>query len=602
MTNKLLKKGAIPFFVTITPIVSVLLLTTFAKSLSGYNCAFALIISVLVAWPIWSRLCETRLYERRLWTDGLLTKESWIRKFLRKGTLVKVYLAILSFVFALLLLSLVSLLEAIHYYILLIDAVLLVFAHRWITSRLQSHVKGKNIGLASRNFLYYGNIVLLTIILASVDYSTYVELSKETFNNIFNAELAKYNCKVIGGITAIFSSIELKTNSWFVSYINEINNSNFRFLMWFIFLMKSGMVIWLFNHFVLGSQLLIDKAILKSKRRESIGSKTFSITMIVLAIPYFILTLAPQPTKDGPTINQQIAKPIDICQSEDVGIKINNLNNEIKEHRDDSQKLIMQQLEATSNLATIELSKNIDIYLDWYYSLSGEYIRLGNGLYKLIINDKVQLATDEKINKMIRTPILDAYSSSITTINNTIIKPFDKLINAEFKSADADVLNCIGNNTIGLTRDQKAVAGSATSGLVAARVIAVKSSTGIAKKIAATTVGKLLLKTTAKKGVSVVAGAGTGALAGLVCGPAAPVCSSVGAVIGGLAVWVAVDTTVIKIDEQLNRDEMKQSLEKDLRITIDNSIKKIQQQLFLELDRVIVRERFSPINNQLITQ
>jgi hypothetical protein len=147
-----------------------------------------------------------------------------------------------------------------------------------------------------------------------------------------------------------------------------------------------------------------------------------------------------------------------------------------------------------------------------------------------------------------------------------------------------------------------AAAGSATSGLVAARAIAVKSSTGIAKKVAATTVGKLLLKTTAKKGVSVAAGASTGALAGLVCGLAAPVCSSVGAVVGGVTAWVLVDTSVIKIDEYFNRGEMKQSLEDDLRNTIDNSIKNIKEQLLLELDRVIIKERISPINNQLITQ
>ncbi|MEO1945713.1 MAG: hypothetical protein ABGY11_15545 [Candidatus Thioglobus sp.] len=586
----------------ITSAVSVLLLTTFAKSLSGYNCSLAFIISALVAWPIWSRLCESRLYARRLWTDGLLTKESWIRKFLRKGTLVKIYLAILSLIFALLLLSLVSLLKEIHYYILLIDVVLLVFAQRWITSRLSSHVKDKNIGLASRNFLYYGNIVILSIILASVDYSTYVESSKESFNNIFNTELTKYNCEVVGGISAFFSSIELKTNSWFFSYISEFNNSNFRFLMWLIFLMKSGMVIWLFNHFVLGSQLLIDKAILKPKRKESIGSKSFSITMIVLAMPYFILTLAPQPIKDDPTISQQIGRPIDICQSEGVGIESENLNNVIQQHRNDSQKKIIQHLEKTSNQAKIELSKNIDIYLDWYYSLPGEYQRLGNSLYKLMINDKEQLATDEEINKIISKPILDAYSSSITKINSIIIIPFTKLINTEFKSTDADVMRCIGNNTPGLTRDHVAAAGSATSGLVAARAIAVKSSTGIAKKVAATTVGKLLLKTTAKKGVSVAAGASTGALAGLVCGLAAPVCSSVGAVVGGVTAWVLVDTSVIKIDEYFNRGEMKQSLEDDLRNTIDNSIKNIKEQLLLELDRVIIKERISPINNQLITQ
>ena len=88
----------------------------------------------------------------------------------------------------------------------------------------------------------------------------------------------------------------------------------------------------------------------------------------------------------------------------------------------------------------------------------------------------------------------------------------------------------------------------------------------------------------------------------MVCGPAAPVCSSVGAIIGGVTVWLSVDTAVIKIDESLNRDDEKQRLEKLLLDAIDASINDIERGLLLEVDQVIYKTRFSPIRNQPIAQ
>ena len=598
--NKLESKRQLAVFL-ISSVLSVLLLTIFSKSLYQYNSILIFVISALVAWPIWSRLCESKLYTRRLWLDGLLTEKSKARETLRKGTLVKIYLLVLAFIFALLLLSLVSLLKDAHYFILLADVILIVIAQFWLTKRLTDHIKDKSVNLVSRHSIYYGNVIFLSIILATIDYNTYIEFSEEGILNIFQSISSQYSSDFVGYIPAFFGSIELKANHFFSVYIQEVEGSNIRFIMWFIYLIKSGSMIWLFTNFVLGSQLLIEKTILKPRHKASIGSRFFSATMIVLAIPYFIIILAPQ-NQESIVIPRSIDKPINVCQSDTVNADIDNLDNKIKEHRNIAQKEISQFLQTAAKESKKELSENIDKYLDWYYSVSGEYQRLGTALASLAA-DKVQSAVDKNIKEIISNPLEEKYSNSIDNINNIIIKPFARLIENEFQNSSTGVIDCIGSNTPGLmARDSAAAVGSVTSGLVAARTIAVRSSAGIAKRVAATSVGKLLFKTSVKKAVSTGAGAGAGALAGLVCGPAAPVCSSVGAIIGGVTVWLSVDTAVIKIDESLNRDDEKQRLEKLLLDAIDASINDIERGLLLEVDQVIYKTRFSPIRNQPIAQ
>lgn len=78
--------------------------------------------------------------------------------------------------------------------------------------------------------------------------------------------------------------------------------------------------------------------------------------------------------------------------------------------------------------------------------------------------------------------------------------------------------------------------------------------------------GKLLAKSVAKAGIkggTKLAGAAAGAGLGLSCGPFAPICSSVGALVG----WVGVDYAVTKGDEVLHREEFEREIIEALRET-----------------------------------
>jgi len=604
------KKEVLAYLITL--VIAVILLAYFSIFLSGLERSLVFIVTALVAWPIWHSLCESRLYAKRLWVDGLFTKESWIREFLWKGTLVKIYLAVLSFVFSLLLLSLASLLKPEYFYILIGDVVLLVFVQQWIKSKLSSHANDKSMGLITRKMLYYGNIVVLSIIFASIDYITYIEFSNNGIDEIFKEKVAQYNYDKVGWIAAFFSTIELKLNSFFFTHVvGEIKDTGHRFLLWFVFLIKSGMIIWFFNYFILGLQLLIEKAVIQPNRKENIGSKSFSITLIVLTILYLVAVFATQPNKENIDTNQQeiatsqkeINTPNDKCQSESVVKESKNLNDSIKKERNETRYKITKYLDETASQAKLKLPENIDKYLDWHYSIRGEYTRLGMAVM-VEAGQSVQQAAEQKISSIISQSISEVFDESIDNATNNFIKPFEEKLRNKYNNASPDVKDCPPETPPGLTKAQAGLTIAKGVGVVGARYAVKQSAVVVIRNTATKSISKILLKTatkaTVKTGASIASGAGTGALAGAICGPFAPACALVGGTVGAVTVWFGIDKIYIEGDEYFHREEMKQDLELEWGSYIDKTNEVLKQGLFHGVDVIIMK--FSPINNEVITQ
>jgi len=185
---------------------------------------------------------------------------------------------------------------------------------------------------------------------------------------------------------------------------------------------------------------------------------------------------------------------------------------------------------------------NVDTFLDYHYSIIGEYSELGamamGNLEKMITDrllgdefaqrvDKASLSIDNqyKINLKQHLSIIDKYATDGVDrdINN---KALDRLKS----DIDANMLQ---------QEIKLGVVGSAIAIKITAIILAKTTAKGAVKASA-----KLASKSAAVS---------TGALAGLGCGPLAWLCSPIAAG----ALWVATDGVVVSGDEYLNRDEFK---------------------------------------------
>lgn len=207
-------------------------------------------------------------------------------------------------------------------------------------------------------------------------------------------------------------------------------------------------------------------------------------------------------------------------------------------------------------------------YADFHYSLRGEYIEL---------SAFATGALGEQLNARLLDGLEQRLSKAVQLIDQQYADTYRDILQADIASLippeHAD--QPLGDTTQALLRDAqtRVVASplaSATSGLVVGRSLTLAFSAA-GKKLATQLAAKTAAKSAAKGGAALT-GAGASALACAWSGPFAVACG----VIGGAVTWVLVDSTVIRIDEYLNREEF----EAQLRAMLDKD--KAARQLVLE--------------------
>jgi len=236
----------------------------------------------------------------------------------------------------------------------------------------------------------------------------------------------------------------------------------------------------------------------------------------------------------------------------------------IKNHLEDNSTIayIKNKLNTSidSTDATIEkrveqlfgpIYDKIDIFLDFHYSVIGEYTELGlaaTGRIEESIRDRLfgsqftKSLSDTTLH--IESQFISELNSHRKLIDNNLTKDIDKELNSNLlKILKRDI-----NSSMTIQKNKIAT----LLGIgVSYKVIVATLSTKIAAKLSS----KLAIKG-AIKGGSKLGAAGIGAATGAICGPAAIVCSPLLAA----AAWFGTDAILITGDEYLYRDEFKQEI------------------------------------------
>lgn len=227
-------------------------------------------------------------------------------------------------------------------------------------------------------------------------------------------------------------------------------------------------------------------------------------------------------------------------------------------------------LEANSMMCDI-MRRNVDTFLDWYYSLPAEYARLGN---TLIGNGEQYL--QERMTEYIGMNLEMAGRSEAEQSLVSIQKEWEQKLNDLLEDDKYKVVAPQGratNVTIPKTtflqsalkhsdlitiqyRFGASAGAAAIAGGVAASVIAKPAG-----KMAATAIAKLFAAKTATGTIGSVGGAAIGASVGSVVpvvGTAAG--AVVGGFIGGITTWLATDAIVLKLEEIISREDFRHDI------------------------------------------
>ncbi|WQS34695.1 hypothetical protein KVF10_01670 [Helicobacter pylori] len=226
---------------------------------------------------------------------------------------------------------------------------------------------------------------------------------------------------------------------------------------------------------------------------------------------------------------------------------------------------------------------NVDKFLDWHYSIKGDYSELA-----LKLGEKFGLSAEDVLAKKLQEKLLgEDYEKRLDVLKKVLSKTYAGLLSQHEKfvsetalkgvdtnlSQNAKILDTLGDEVVRKLKVNFIGTIGATAGL---------SGLAIAAKLTPKLVAKIGAKLGAKVGAKFLAKFGTAVSGSLTCGPFAPACF--------LGVWFGSDAMINYIDERLHRDdfkkeilnninEVKENLKNSYKQQFNDSFVKISQEL-----------------------
>lgn len=241
----------------------------------------------------------------------------------------------------------------------------------------------------------------------------------------------------------------------------------------------------------------------------------------------------------------------------------------------------LEKLRETTGVGFQQMVDNVDAYLDWYYSLPGEYERilaLATGVLENWMSEKlqnylmrgnafgpVQLSIEEVLqnNQQLRTEHLQQVERILA---DNRVEPISE---AQLEIVRHASLNALkeppAHSVIVNLENRMLISGGigtagAITGAIAGKITAKVAGKGIIKLGA-----QALIKVTAGKAVSALGGAAAGAATGAALGSFIPgigtaIGAMIGGIIGGITIGLTVEKLLLMLEEAFSRDEFKRQI------------------------------------------
>lgn len=250
------------------------------------------------------------------------------------------------------------------------------------------------------------------------------------------------------------------------------------------------------------------------------------------------------------------------------------------------------QMEHTIDNSFTRLYSNVDDYLDWYFSLGGDYgilmnlltgdldEYLKNNFEKFIFKEDTFKDLENLHAKTLSTysDIQNEYNNSVNKImtENKVDPSYYKLDIKQSTTLAKTLSPPVSQELISLNKKLMTISGGGAIGGIITAVIGKKIVAKITGKSIFKAATKALTKFIASKAVS-TGGIAAGATSGAIIGSSVPILGTVlGGVLGGIIGGIAVDKAILKLDEEINRKQFKH----EIIASIDQTKAELKSKLF----------------------
>jgi hypothetical protein len=544
-------------------------------------CWGLLFLVAAVAWPIWRYQLDVVLFERRAVLEGVTVDDSWVRRLFWSGRLTQVLQVLVALTWAVVLLALASLLGAEQWAVLAADVLLLSLIVGPVQRRVARQVRDGHVGASSRRWpLWAFNLVFLTLAFAAADFflvgapDTRGMAWQEVAEAAFGQHGLDAACAPAGWLVGVLATLERL--AWHASQlvIPSLPDRPLKLTAWAFVLLHAGLVAYLFTRLQLGVVALLDRGRSGGgRRRDSTFSLAFVYTILFLALPYLYVTLKladldPAALEAGA---RRVVEWVSPCEPDPAAraALLGTLGQELEAARVAARTEAERAVDTSLDRLFAAVEQGVDRYLDWYFTVVGEYERLlaaAAGDFAGLMTERLEQELFEATGFADRlAEASHAIESAAQSELAAAAARLGQRAAAELQAADPCRFEGVSLQAFGgLGHDSLRAAVAATSGtaagVVAAKLLAQEAGAAVAAKVAAKNTFKAAAavagKVTAKKGGSMLLSA-TAATA--VCAPGGPLAVLCGVAAGALT-WLAVDKALVEIDETLFRDQMRAEL------------------------------------------
>jgi hypothetical protein len=594
-----------------------------SRVMPAMPCWALFLLVAAVAWPIWVGEREYALFRHRLAIAATTLETSRVRRWLWRGRLTSFVQMLAALFWAALLLAFVPLLEGGHLALLAADIVFLAAMGGVARAWMVQDVRDEYVGLVSRRWILFGtNVVLLSLCFFALDY--FVIGAPDTrglaWNEVASRAYGEFEAAAacpLAGMTLGFLNAVDRLN-WHAAQvlIPSLPAPGLKLAAWSLFLLQAGLVSFAYTRLLLGALALVAR--LEARPRGTTDG-LFPASLPVLAIAFALGAYSMRdfdPATMRP-VGQAVVDRMNPCRIESPALAAarSRFAVEIETVRSAEAQRAATQVDQALDALFADAEAGVEKYLDWYFSVLGEYERLAAHLGSRSAERLGALIDSELEKAVLAGPRI---GERLAEANQRIAAG----TTARFTAAAAQLGGRIGQEAAGkpcwtevlqlpaipaIERDVRAAgtaiaSGLAVGGLVAARVVAGRFSQQVVSRLAARraygSAAGVAGRVVGRRAGSIVVAGGTASAA---CAPGGPLAILCG-LVAGVVTWVTVDKAMVLIDELRFRDEMraeilealreqKEALARELRASHGALIEAMATQVHASVDRVFVPAR-----------
>lgn len=573
------------------------------ESISSLACWAIYLPLALVAWPIWCYQRERSLLHRRAILDSVSLENSLFRRWLWSGRLLVVWQVFVALALALLLLVFLPSLKPWDWLVLGIDALLLALLTNLASRYLDGQIRSEYRGRVARMWpLFWLNVLLLAIGFMAIDGFLVgaPDLRAQAWNEIaeqaFAAGSGEMSCRIAGWAVGSLSALDQLTWYFSQSLIPIIPGQGLKLAAWGLVLFQVGILGYVYTRYQMGVLALIEQRQLRlsTLTGKSTSSRAFVVTILVLAMPFLYVSLKPQNV--DPKMPESAIPEINPCEPDQNVVKAfeSNLGVELQKARSETRQRASTDVDKAVDEVFADVERGVDRYLDWYFTVIGEYERLAamatGDFANMMANELnrnlfVDTRLDGRLEKA-RLRIAGDSQKQLTELAGGFAgKIKNKVATSSCQFGKLD-MSALGNLDRDLFRAKMAAGGGVLAGTVTAKLAAKKTVGVVAGKLAAKNTFKVAAslagKVAAKKaGTIALSAAGAAAI----CSPTGPVAIVCGGVAGIIA-WITFDKVAIEIDEKRFRVEMRAEMMKEVQASKKALAHSLKLQQYSAIDRM----------------